>query len=110
MRVPAYFYVDQLRHIAKFKRSKSVLQIGVFGASASVADVQDLTLDPDDIDELERCRPGACGVQLSSEAIRRFQQVAVRNPPQSRNGDHWCDARGSVGLVNEYRYGQATAH
>ena len=103
MRVPADFYVDQLRHIADFKRSKSVLQIGVFGASASVADVQDLTLDPDDIDELERCRPGACGVQLSSEAIRRFQQVAVRNPPNRVTAITRVMREVLVGLVNEYR-------
>jgi hypothetical protein len=77
LRVPVEFYVNQLRNVADFKRNDSVLQIGTFSSPARLEDVQSLTLESDDVAALERCRPKACGIQLSAEAMRRLGQATA---------------------------------
>jgi hypothetical protein len=68
------FYVERLADIAQFKRDEAVLQIGVFSNPPTLHDVGDLTLDDADIRSLRGCRIGDCEMQLSAEAIDRFQQ------------------------------------
>ena len=66
--------VDQLRDIVAFKRAgAAVLQIGVFSNPARVEDVAGLSLDERDLENLRRCRPGDCKLQLSAEALERFR-------------------------------------
>jgi hypothetical protein len=72
--VPSALYIERIHDIAAFKKSAAVLQIGRFGAPASVQDLANLTLDEGDLDDLRHCRPGACGVQLPAEAIDRFRR------------------------------------
>ena len=66
----------KLRDIAAFEKSPSVLQIGVFGAPASLPDVKGLTLDADDVSALASCAPGDCDLQLPGDAIKRFRAAA----------------------------------
>ena len=74
IRVPAPFYIDRLRDIVQFKTSKSVLQIGRFRLPAHFDDVRELILEDADVAGLGSCRPGSCSVQLSRDAMQRFQQ------------------------------------
>ena len=68
------FYVERLADVVNFKRDEAVLQIGTFRSPPHLDDVADLTLDPWDVRKLRECRVGACGVQLSAEAIERFRK------------------------------------
>jgi hypothetical protein len=74
MRVRPEFYVERLADIATFKRDEAILQIGTFGNPPHAKDVADLTLDESDLRILRSCRVGNCGMQLSADAIERFQQ------------------------------------
>jgi hypothetical protein len=47
--------------------------IGRFGGSPRLADLQALTLPAADVPALPTCRPGACDVKLSETAMRRFR-------------------------------------
>lgn len=81
VRVPPAFYVAQLRDITNFKRSDDVLQIGRFSSPATLGDVAQLTLTRGDVEDLSRCRPRHCDVQLPLAAIERFRrEVAWRTP------------------------------
>jgi hypothetical protein len=74
VKVTPEFYVERLADIAHFKRDEAVLQIGVFSNPPTLQDVGALTLDDADIRSLRGCRIGDCEMQLSAEAIDRFQQ------------------------------------
>jgi hypothetical protein len=81
VKAPPAFYAEQLRDIVNFKRGVAVLQIGRFGAPPAGEDVSSLTLEREEVDALRRCRPHACKVQLSEEAIARFQREVPWNLP-----------------------------
>ena len=74
---PAEALVAWTRAIAAFKRSQFVLAIGRFSDPPVLSDLDALTLDDDDVDELRRCRPGDCGVKLSASEIAALANVAA---------------------------------
>jgi hypothetical protein len=68
------FYVDRLTDIVNFKRDEAVVQIGTFSNPPHLTDVAGLTLDAWDVDRLRECRVNDCGLQLSADAIDRFNK------------------------------------
>jgi hypothetical protein len=72
--IPADYYLTRLRDIATFKLSEDVLQLGVFGPSAAVAEAHAMTLEPRDIEDLRKCAAGHCKVKLDVAAIDRFRK------------------------------------
>lgn len=78
-------YIDRLRDIADFKKGGSVLQIGVYSSSPTVADAQGLTLPDSDIRELAKCRPGRCKVQIPGDAIERLARDAREGSAEDAN-------------------------
>lgn len=67
------FFLEKFRDIANFKKNSAVLQIGKFSKLPVVADLRELTLEPDDIEDLKKCEPGDCEVKLASKSITRFK-------------------------------------
>jgi hypothetical protein len=49
-----------------------VLEIGTFGAVPTLADLQNLTLEAKDIEDLKDCIAGDCQIKLSAAMIERF--------------------------------------
>jgi len=74
--VPPAFYIEKLHDIAAFKKTAEVLQIGRFARVPSADDLAGLTLDDADVNELQGCRVGDCGVKLDEEGI---SQLALRH-------------------------------
>lgn len=66
-------FVSRFRDIENFEKGAGVLEIGLFSNPANVADVADLTFDAEDIDDIEKCRPGDCEIKLSDTTIEAFQ-------------------------------------
>ena len=66
-------FVARLRQIEQIERGSTVLQIGRFSPTPTIADVGGLTLDEADLERLADCRPGDCGIQLPASAIARAQ-------------------------------------
>jgi hypothetical protein len=97
------------RAIAELKRSRFVLAVGRFSEPPRPSDLDDLTLDERDLDALRRCRPGACGLKLSTAEIDALTAVGARG------GADWRDAiqrefrRLLVARVNRYRMGGLAA-
>jgi hypothetical protein len=67
------------RSVEALQKGKYVPEIGRFSQPPRLEDVQGLTLDADDIDALERCRPGRCGLKLSAAEIARVQLTRGRD-------------------------------
>src|SRR5262249_14236557 len=55
------------------KNSGAVLEIGSFSQAPTLSDLQNLTLDPDDIEDLKECVVGDCKLRLSAAMIERFR-------------------------------------
>jgi hypothetical protein len=104
IRVPAAFYIDQLRDVVAFKReSDAVLQIGTFSNPARVDDLAGLTLDERDLQSLRRCRPGDCDIQLSADALERVRQEVAWGRSDSVARANRVFREVLVDLVNRYR-------
>ena len=54
------------------KNNAAVMEIGTFGAVPALADVESLTLEADDLEDLKECVVGACELKLSATMIQRF--------------------------------------
>ena len=71
--VPSDEFVARFRDIEEFERGPGIPRIGRFGVPPRIDDLRLLTLAPQDVAELSRCRPGDCEVKLSAEAMTRFR-------------------------------------
>ena len=56
------------------KNNQSILEIGRFGSAPAVADLQQLTVEPADIEDLKQCVVGDCELKLSASMIERFRR------------------------------------
>jgi hypothetical protein len=63
------------RSVEILQKGKYVPEIGRFSVPPHSADLQGLTIEPEDLEALEECRPGRCSVKLSDEEIARVQGV-----------------------------------
>jgi hypothetical protein len=56
------------------KSNAAILEIGAFGREPSPADLQTLTLETRDIEDLKECVVGECQLKLSASMIERFRK------------------------------------
>lgn len=56
------------------KNNQTILEIGRFGSAPAVADLQQLTVESEDIEDLKQCVVGACELKLSADMIERFRR------------------------------------
>src|SRR5262249_29283224 len=61
-------YRESLTH----KNNAAVLEAGSFSAVPSLSDLENLTLDAQDIEDLKECVVGDCQIKLSAAMIERF--------------------------------------
>lgn len=62
-------YLDGMTH-----NNQTVLEAGRFGPAPAVADLQQLTVDAADIEDLKQCVVGDCQMKLSAAMIERFRR------------------------------------
>jgi len=85
MRVPIEFFLREYRDIAEFKKGPAVLEIGKFGDPPHPDDQGSLTWDSRDVQDLLRCKPGDCGVKMSTEMMRRTREQLQQDFGKGRN-------------------------
>jgi len=56
------------------QNNQTVLEAGRFGTAPAVADLQQLTIDAADIEDLKSCVAGACELKLSAKMIERLRR------------------------------------
>ncbi len=56
------------------QNNQTVLEAGRFGSAPAVADLQQLTIDPAEIEDLKQCVAGDCQIKLSAQMIERFRR------------------------------------
>ena len=71
-----------MRDIPALKKSAYVQEIRRFSSPPRLADLDTLTLDVGDVEDLDRCRPQRCGLKLAASELAELQRV-----PQVRGQD-----------------------
>jgi hypothetical protein len=67
-------YVKLASNIDSLRKLPNYLAIQEFSDPPELSDLDGFTLEEQDIQELKKCKPGHCEVQLPSEAMEAFQQ------------------------------------
>jgi hypothetical protein len=73
LNVVAEQFLQSFRETIDRKTNPAILEIGRFSHTPTLHDLQGLTLDSADIDDLKECVVGRCAVKLSRAMIGRFQ-------------------------------------
>ncbi|HSF14096.1 MAG TPA: hypothetical protein VLK65_00930 [Vicinamibacteria bacterium] len=97
-------YVARQRDIVKFERGTGVLQIGHFRDPATAADLDGLTLDEEDFEDLKNCRPGECDIKLSDSSIEAFRKLDWEAPDVHSTAEQ-AARRMLADFLNAYRSG-----
>lgn len=66
---------EEIRKIETFRTGGRILQIGRFGQSPSLGDIQPLVLDRGEIDDLRGCKAGDCEMQIGSGAMEAIHAI-----------------------------------
>lgn len=74
-------FLKSYRESMTKKNNSAILEIGSLGNAPAVADLENLTLEPRDIEDLKECIAGDCRVKLSAPMIERFQKDVDWNAP-----------------------------
>ncbi len=74
IRAAADEFLRSYRESMTTKSNAAILEIGSFGREPSLADLETLTLETEDIEDLKECVVGACQVKLSAAMIERFRK------------------------------------
>jgi hypothetical protein len=74
IRAGADEFLKSYRDSMRRKSNAAILESGGFGKVPALADLQDLTIDPSDIEDLKQCVVGDCEIKLSASMIERFRK------------------------------------
>lgn len=74
IRATADDFLQSYRESMTRKSNSAILEIGSFGKDPAFTDLQNLTIEPKDIEDLKRCVVGDCEVKLSAAMIERFRK------------------------------------
>jgi hypothetical protein len=69
--------IERMRRIEELKTSRFVPVVRRFSNPPSLDDLADLRLADSEINDLRRCRPGACGIKLSAAEMAAIARVAT---------------------------------
>ena len=101
--VPRDFYVARVLRTAEWLRVPTRPHFGVFSDPAQPADVQDVTIDRDDVHDLRDCRPGHCNMKLPGSEMQRIREAidwSVPDPGPQVDADA---RQGMLTYVTDYR-------
>lgn len=74
IRAGADEFLKSYRDSMMRKSNAAILEIGGFSKEPALTDLQNLTIDPRDIEDLKECVVGDCEVKLSASMIERFRK------------------------------------
>jgi hypothetical protein len=93
----------RIRAIADLKKSALVLAIGRFSNPPALEDLAGLSLDEADLDDIRRCRPGACDLKLSASEIEALKRVSAEAGPDWKDALQRAFRRLVLERVNVYQ-------
>jgi hypothetical protein len=67
-------YIRLAQDFDRLRKLPSYLALGVFSSPPQLSDLKDFSFDHDDIQALERCKPGECLIQAPASSIEEFRR------------------------------------
>jgi len=74
LQVPAEVFLQSFRDSLIQKSNPAILEIGKFSATPTASDLETLTFDDRDLDDLKDCVVGDCKLKLSAKMIERLRR------------------------------------
>jgi hypothetical protein len=74
LKVPAELFLQSFRESMTRKSNPAILEIGKFSDPPTLADLQTLTIEDRDIEDLKECAVGNCKIKLSAMMIERLHE------------------------------------
>lgn len=96
-------FLKSYRESMTKKNNSAILEIGSIGKAPALADFENLTLEPRDIEDLKECVAGECQVKLSAQMIERFGNEVDWNAPDYALQATNLFRRMLVDYVRDYR-------
>jgi hypothetical protein len=84
LQVPADVFIKSFRENMAQKNNPAILEIGRFGALPTVDDLQTLTFEDRDLEDLKECVVADCKLKLSAMMIERLQKEVDWGAPGYR--------------------------
>jgi hypothetical protein len=96
-------YLQFMQDMTRRKTVTGYLGAGEFSAPPAVGDLDGLSLERDDIENLKNCRPGHCELQLPEESMEAARAAIQWNSPDVAEQITILAKRGIVRLLKEYQ-------
>jgi hypothetical protein len=84
LRVPAEVFLHSFLESMARKSNPAILEIGRFSSAPTLDDLQGLTIENRDLDDLKECIVGDCRIKLSATMIERFRKEMDWEAPDYR--------------------------
>ena len=98
-------YVKLASNVDSLRKLPNYLAIREFSDPPQLSDLDGFTLDEQDIQELKKCKPGHCEVQLPSEAIEAFQQSVDWSSPDAAEQVNRLAKKMTLEAITRYQQG-----
>jgi len=84
LQIPADVFLQSFRETITQKNNPAILEIGSFSTTPTVDDLQALTIENRDLEDLKECVVGNCKLKLSAMMIERFHREVDWEAPDFR--------------------------
>ena len=84
LQVPAEVFLQSFLESMTRRSNPAILEIGRFSSTPTLDDLQSLTFENRDIDDMKDCIVGDCGLKLSATMIERFHKEIDWQAPDYR--------------------------
>jgi hypothetical protein len=98
-------YLELMKDMTRWRKVAGYLGAGEFSASPNIRDLNGLSLERDDIEDLKKCSPGDCELQLPEESMESSRASLQWNSPDIAEQVAILAKRGIVRLLKEYKQG-----
>jgi hypothetical protein len=102
-------YLRLASNIDSLRKLPNYLAIREFSNPPQLSDLDGFTLSEQDVQELKRCKPAHCDVQLPSEAIDAFQQSVNWSAPDAADQVNRLAKKMTIEALTRYQQGGNTA-
>ncbi len=84
LQAPVELFLQSFRESLTQKSNPTILEIGSFSSTPTLADLQMLTIEDRDIEDLKECVAGSCKLKLSAMMIERLNKEVNWEAPDYR--------------------------
>jgi hypothetical protein len=98
-------YLKLASDLQELRKLPNYLAVRQFSNPPQLSDLQDFTLDPDDIKQLKNCEPGRCDVQLPSEAMDALKQNVDWSAPNAAEQVNQLARKMALEMLQRYAQG-----